>query len=305
MPTPANAINATASGILGFNGTSFTGSALTQYNVLVGGSSTNLISNVASAASGTVLQSGGGAANPSFSTGTYPSTGSTSGKILLSNGTNWVASTAQYPNAASTSGKAIISDGTNFVMSTPTFPNVSATNRKIIVSDGTNWVASTETYATPGTSGNVMTSDGTNWTSAASNAGSLSSVQVTLTNAQLKAATAVQLLAAQGAGTVIIPTATVWKFKYGGTNAFTNAPGQQLTYGSTYNTNTVCTNWGSTTFWRATASRYYENVGSTGTIAASSLENTAIYSTMSMGATGNAANDNTVVVFLFYYVITL
>lgn len=91
-----------------------------------------------------------------------------SGKVLMGQGVGTASdfSTATYPSTAGSSGKILISDGTNIVSSTPTYPNAaSPTSRKIIVSDGTNWTASTETYAVPGTSGNVMTSDGTNWTS--------------------------------------------------------------------------------------------------------------------------------------------
>lgn len=91
----------------------------------------------------------------------------TSGKFLVGNGTNYIASTSTIPtDAGATAGKILISNGTNYVLSTPTFPNASATSRKKIVSDGTNWVASTETWAVPGTSGNFLSSDGTNWTSA-------------------------------------------------------------------------------------------------------------------------------------------
>lgn len=86
---------------------------------------------------------------------------------LLQMGTSSVPryTTATYPQTAGTSGKILISDGTNIVSSTPTYPNASATSGKIIKSDGTNFVASTETYAAPGTSGNVMLSNGTDWTS--------------------------------------------------------------------------------------------------------------------------------------------
>jgi len=104
--------------------------------------------NLPTGATGTILQGAGAGITPAYSTATYPSTAGTSGKIL-------------------------VSDGTNIVSSTPTFPNASATTRKIIVSDGTNWVASTETWAVPGTSGNVLTSDGTNWTSAAASTGAV------------------------------------------------------------------------------------------------------------------------------------
>lgn len=86
------------------------------------------------------------------------------GKILIGNGTNYVASTPTYPNTSATAGKVIISDGTNYVASTPTFPNASATALKHIKSDGTNWVATTATISdSPGTAGKVMVSDGTNW----------------------------------------------------------------------------------------------------------------------------------------------
>jgi hypothetical protein len=118
-------------------------------------------------ATGKVLQSVNGAIS-AWSTPTYPTGSGTSGKLIISDGTNNVYSTSTFPTSAgSTAGKIIVSDGTNYILSTPTFPNASATTRKIIISDGTNWIASTETYAAPGTSGHVMTSDGTNWISAA------------------------------------------------------------------------------------------------------------------------------------------
>jgi hypothetical protein len=69
--------------------------------------------------------------------------------------------------APSSSGKLVFSNGTDFVMSTPTYPNATATSRKILVGDGTNFVQSTETYAVPGSAGNYFESDGTNWISQA------------------------------------------------------------------------------------------------------------------------------------------
>lgn len=100
------------------------------------------------------------------STATFPTGSGATGTILRSDGTNWVASTPTYPNAASTAGKVVLSDGTNLVMSTPTFPNASATSGKFIQSDGTNWIASTPTFpTTAGTSGKILISNGTNWLS--------------------------------------------------------------------------------------------------------------------------------------------
>lgn len=141
MTGPANSINESTTGITGFTGTAFTGTPVTQHALQVGGATSSTLVSLSVATTGKILQGNTGA-DPSFSTATYPSVATGTGKVLIADGTNWVAST-------------------------PTFPNASATTRKIIVSDGTNWVASTETYAVPGTSGNLLTSNGTNWTSAA------------------------------------------------------------------------------------------------------------------------------------------
>lgn len=113
------------------------------------------------ATAGQVLRSGA-STTPSWSTATYPATAGTSGKVLISDGTNIVSSTPTYPNASATSGKIIVSDGTNFIASTPTFPNASATLNKIIQSDGTNWIASTATWPTTLTADNALVADGTN-----------------------------------------------------------------------------------------------------------------------------------------------
>jgi hypothetical protein len=92
-----------------------------------------------------VLMSGASAA-PTWSTPTFPNASATAGKMIVSDGTNWVASTPTYPNASATSGKLIISDGTNFIASTPTYPNAAGTSGQVLRSDGTNFVVSDETY---------------------------------------------------------------------------------------------------------------------------------------------------------------
>lgn len=79
----------TLTGVLIGNGTSaVTGNAVTQYDVLVGGSS-NAISSVGPGTSGQVLQSGGAAANPAYSTATYPAT-TTINQLLYSSSANTV-----------------------------------------------------------------------------------------------------------------------------------------------------------------------------------------------------------------------
>lgn len=166
----------------------YTPATYTTHGVLIG-EGTSSITALTAGNAGQVLQSGGASADPVYTTSTYPATATGTGKILIADGTNWVASTPTYPNAASTalkhiksdgtnfvtttvtypdasvtSGKVIISDGTNYIASTPTFPNTSASSGKFIRSDGTNWIASTPTLPTSaGTSGKILQSDGTNY----------------------------------------------------------------------------------------------------------------------------------------------
>ncbi len=284
---------------------------LTSHGVLIG-QSTSAVTATAAGSAGQILQSGGASADPTYSTATYPSTAGTSGKILISDGTNIISSTPNYPNAASTSGKVIVSDGTNFVTSTPTFPNASATSRKIIVSDGTNWLASTETWATPSTSGNVLTSDGTNWTSAAAPGGGVKTASVTLTSAQIKAcrATPITLVAAPGSGSVIVPIVVTAKFNYAGTNVFTNGMNINLRYTNTTGQSVVNSAVIPAANIVAAASCYtIKNDISTNLIATTvaSVDNQLICvaNTGASEITGNAANDNTLTVQLQYYIITL
>lgn len=99
MPaTPGNSLNITAAGLVKFDGTAtFSGVTTTQFDVLVGGA-TNGISSVGPGSTGQVLQSGGNAANPAYSTATYPVTATGTGTLLRADGTNWVATTSTYPN---------------------------------------------------------------------------------------------------------------------------------------------------------------------------------------------------------------
>lgn len=91
VATPANDLNIKQSGLVKFDGTAtFTGVTTTQYDVLVGAAS-NGISNVGPGTAGQVLQSGGNAANPAYSTATYPSTAGNTGNVLTSDGTNWIS----------------------------------------------------------------------------------------------------------------------------------------------------------------------------------------------------------------------
>ncbi len=136
---------------------------LTNHGVLIGQGTSGVVA-LAAGSAGQIIRSGGAGADPAYSTATYPATAGTSGKVLISDGTNIVSSTPTYPNASVTAGKVIISDGTNYIASTPTFPNASATSGKFIRSDGTNWIASTPTLpTTAGAAGKILISDATNY----------------------------------------------------------------------------------------------------------------------------------------------
>ena len=112
---------------------------LTNHGILVG-AATSAITQLAAGSSGQVLQSGGASADPAYSTATFPSTATGTGKVLVADGTNWVASTPTFPNASASSGKFIRSDGTNWIASTPTLPTTAGTAGTLIKSDGTNFV---------------------------------------------------------------------------------------------------------------------------------------------------------------------
>lgn len=114
MPTPVNAQNITSTGLVKFDGTAtFSGVTTTQFDVLVGAAS-NGISSIGPGSAGQVLQSGGAASNPAYSTATFPSTATVTGTILRADGTNWVATTATYPSTT-TSQQILYSTANNVV----------------------------------------------------------------------------------------------------------------------------------------------------------------------------------------------
>jgi len=103
----------TLTGVLTGNGTSaITASTVTQHGVLVGGAS-NAVSSTAVGSTGQVLQANS-AADPTYSTATFPSTATSTGTILRADGTNWSATTATYPNTT-TSQQILYSSAANTV----------------------------------------------------------------------------------------------------------------------------------------------------------------------------------------------
>jgi hypothetical protein len=118
----------------------------TKFDVIIGNGASSVVS-VGPGSSGQVLQSGGNAANPAYSTATYPSTATGAGKILRADGTNWSASTATYPDVATGTGKILRADGTNWTPTTATYPDTAGTSGNLLQSDGTNWASVTVAIA--------------------------------------------------------------------------------------------------------------------------------------------------------------
>lgn len=82
-----------------------------QFNVAVGAAG-NTLTSVGPGTAGQVLQSGGNAANPAYSTATYPATAAGTGTFLRADGTNWVASTSTLPNT-NAQGDLLIGSASN------------------------------------------------------------------------------------------------------------------------------------------------------------------------------------------------
>jgi hypothetical protein len=91
------------------------------------------------ATAGQILRSGANAA-PSWSTATYPLTAGTSGKVLQSDGTNFITSTATFPSTATNTGSILRADGTNWAATTATYPNTTTANQ-ILYSSSANTIA--------------------------------------------------------------------------------------------------------------------------------------------------------------------
>ncbi len=100
------------------------------------------------------LSTGGAAANPAWTTSTFPATGGASGNVLISDGTNYIASTSLWPNTVGTAGKIVRSNGTTNTYSTSTFADT-YTASNLLYSNGSNTVTGLATAAS-----GVLVTDG-------------------------------------------------------------------------------------------------------------------------------------------------
>lgn len=151
--TPGNALNITQTGVVSFDGTSvFTGSTLTQHDVLIGGAS-NGINSLTPGASGTVLTSNGAGVDPSYQGVVVPSFPITvpqggTGRTTLTNHGVLVgaATTAITQLAAGSAGQVLQSGGASAdpAYSTATYP-LTTTINQILYSSSTNTVSGLST----------------------------------------------------------------------------------------------------------------------------------------------------------------
>ncbi len=159
-----------ANSVLYSNGTSNAYSTLTALiDAAIGSTQGNILYRnstvwtvLAPGTAGQLLRTGGAAANPAWSTATFPATGGAAGNILISDGTNYIASTSLWPNTVGSTGKILRSNGTSNAYTTATYPDVGTSTGSFLYADGTNWIASTSLWPnTVGSAGKIVRSNGT------------------------------------------------------------------------------------------------------------------------------------------------
>lgn len=102
-----------------------TNANLTAANGAIPYSTASAFALLAAGSSGQLFQSNGAAA-PSWTTATFPATGGAAGNVLISDGTNYIASTSLWPNTVGSAGKIIRSNGTSNAYTTSTFADTYA-----------------------------------------------------------------------------------------------------------------------------------------------------------------------------------
>ena len=159
-----NAVNASTPGIVGLNSSGvWTGTSVTQYNVIIGGSATDTLVNVApSATSGMALTSAGASANPTFANAVVVAGGGTglttlTAYELLAAGTSATGNLQQI--ALGTAGQVLTSNGASALASYQTFASqpayINQTTASVTMAINTGYVtndgASLVTYTPPAT----------------------------------------------------------------------------------------------------------------------------------------------------------
>ena len=175
----------------------------------------------------------------------------------------------------------------------------------VVYYDGTRLVTTTV-----GTATQVLTSNGAGVAptfQAISSSSSFLTKKTTLTSSQIKAlnATPIQMVAAQGANTVIVPISTSFKFIYGGSNVFVAGAAQTIDLYFSNSPGKIALPIIINATLVGNQTKFSIIVGDD-----QSRQSTGIYDNVGLflvnpvatEISGNAANDNQVVVFLTYYI---
>lgn len=134
--TEANGLNAATTGIVGNTGTAFTGTAVTQYNLIVGGSTSSTLANIApSATSGIPVISQGSSSNPTYGTAAIAGGGTNAVSYTQSNGIVVYNGTSLVNYA----GPQINSSGIHTNTSQPAFFAYQASAASSVTGDGTTY----------------------------------------------------------------------------------------------------------------------------------------------------------------------
>lgn len=159
-----------------------------------------------------------------------------------------------------------------------------------------------------GTSGEVLTSNGASSPTWQAVGGGILTATVTLTSLQIKSlnATPIDIIPAPGAGNTIVVISTNARFVYGGTNVFVAAANQTISlYFRTLLPNTIVNGivqasvlTGTTTRYSQTPPNSYANIDP---------RNLALvaHNPVATEISGNASNNNTVVIQVRYYITNI
>lgn len=185
-----------------------------------------------------------------------------------------------------------------------------AASGKVAQGEGTNPASfSTATYpATAGTALNLLQSDGTNFVSTAP----IWQVAThTLLSSEIKNlhGTPIQLIAAPGSGKGIVVFSAAAKLNYGGNNGFTGNGSNNIALFYNNTTLAAITPIVSNAMVISTANKFQITPFTSGSLAnqaAGVLDNTniALYNSIAAEFAGNAANDNTIDVYVTYTIVT-
>jgi len=134
-----------------------------------------------------------------------------------------------------------------------------------------------------------------------SSGGGQLSASLSLSNADLRTTNNFTVVPAAGTDTVIMPTTIIILLNYGGTNVWSNSPSVQLRYNGVSGTASALT----TPQWGQASTRLSSQAAPFLTASRTQRNNEPLTFNLGVAATGNAANDNTAEVTVYYFVHNL